>query len=271
MSGTAPTETPTDAPTRQEIETSDDDFLSGKVKCLQPRQGFRAGVDTVMLAAACPAKEGELVLEPGCGPGVAAMCLARRTGARVLGVEIEAGALALARRNAERNELAHMVSLIEADVTLKASLLAEHGLAPETCDHAMANPPFLTEGEATPPPGDARARAFAGPQELLDAWVKFATRMVRPGGTLSFIHRADRVGDLLAALEGRAGGARVFPLWPAPRSTGKPASRVIVQATKGSRAPLKLLPGLVLHGADARFTGDAWDILRKGHPLEIGG
>lgn len=255
--------------TSAEIDTSDDDFLSGQVKCLQPRAGFRAGIDTVMLAAACPAQEGERVVELGCGPGVAALCLARRTGAKVLGIEIEPEALDLARRNAERNDLADALTLVEADVTAKGSAHAECGLAPESCDHAIANPPFLTEGEATAPPGDARARAFAGPAGELALWIKCATRMVRPGGTLTFVHRADRLSDLLAGLEGRAGGARVFPLWPAPRGTGKPATRVIVQATKGSRAPLALLPGLVLHGPDARFTDRAWDILRKGHPLDL--
>jgi len=254
-----------------ETQTTDDDFLSGRIKCLQPRHGFRAGLDTVMLAAACPAKADEIVIEPGCGPGVAALCLARRTGAKIVGVEIERSALDLARANAQRNDLADMATLIEADVTAKGSVLEALGLKPESCDHAIANPPFLTEGDATVPPGDARARAFAGPADLLHAWVKFATRMVRPGGTLTLIHRADRLADLLAALEGRAGGVLVYPLWPAPRSTGKPATRVIVQATKGSRGPLKLLPGLVLHGPDARFTSDAWDILREGAPLEIRG
>lgn len=257
------------APTPLELETSDDDFLNGQVKCLQPRNGFRAGIDTVMLAAACPAKAGELVIEPGCGPGVAAVCLARRTGARVLGVEIEETAIALAGKNAARNDLTDDISLVHTDVTLKGSLLAEHGLAPETCDHAIANPPYLTDGEATVPPGDARARAFSGPADLLAVWVKFATRMVKPGGTLTFVHRADRLSDLLSALEGRAGGAKVLPLWPAPRSTGKAASRVIIQATKGSRGPLELLPGLELHGSGGLFTSDAWDILRKGHPLPV--
>jgi len=250
------------------METSDDDFLGGLVKCLQPKQGFRAGLDTVMLAAACPAGPGDRVIEPGCGPGVAAICLARRTGTRVIGVDNDAHALSLAARNAHRNGLADGVTLVEADVTAKGRLLAALGLAPESCDHAIVNPPYLIEGAATPPP--VQAHAFAGPDGLLAAWGKFVTRMVKPGGTLTFVHRADHLATLLAALEGRAGGARIFPLWPAPRSTGKPASRILVQATKGSRAPLALLPGLVLHGADGRFTGQAWDVLRKGTALTIG-
>ncbi|MEQ8747167.1 methyltransferase [Pyruvatibacter sp.] len=252
-------------------ETTDDDFLSGQIKCLQPRHGFRAGLDTVMLSAACPARPGERVIEPGCGPGVAALCLASRTGAHVLGVEIEHSALALAAKNADRNNLADVMTLVEADVTAKGSVLEAVGLVPESCDHAIANPPFLTESNASVPPGDARARALAGPQNLLDAWVKFATRMVKPGGTLTFINRADRLAEMLATLDGRAGGTQIFPLWPAPPDSGKPASRIIVQATKGSRAPLKLLPGMVLHGMDGRFTSQAWAILRDGAPLPMSG
>ena len=255
--------------TKAELETSDDDFLSGQIKCLQPRNGFRAGIDTVMRAAACPAQEGERVVELGCGPGVAALCLASRTGAHVLGVEIEEEALDLANRNARRNDLSQAVTFIKADVTAKGSVLEALGLEPESCDHAIANPPFLTEGEATPPPGDVRARAFAGPADLLSAWVKCATRMVKPGGTLTFVHRADKLADLLAALEGRAGGTRVYPLWPAPRSTGKAATRILVQATKGSRAPLAILPGLELHGRGGLIADKAWDILRKGREINI--
>lgn len=257
--------------TKAELDTSDDDFLSGQIKCLQPRNGFRAGVDTVMLAAACPAKEGERVLELGCGPGVAALCLTARTGAHVLGIEIEDQSLDLARRNAERNELSDAVKFIKADVTAKGSVLEALGLEPESCDHAIANPPFHTEGETTLPPGDVRARAFSGPADLLAAWVKCATRMVKPGGTLTFVHRADKLADLLAALEGRAGGAKIFPLWPAPRSTGKAATRILVQATKGSRAPLEILPGLELHGRGGLIADKAWDILRKGREINISG
>lgn len=251
------------------LETSDDAFLGGKVSCLQPKAGFRAGLDTVMLAAACPAKPGETVIEPGAGPGVAALCLAARTGAKVTGVEIEPDCIRLARENADRNGMGDAVTLIEADVTAKAGELEALGLAPDTFDHAIANPPFLTEGDATAPPHRLRARAFSGDAGLVESWAKFAVRMVNPGGTLTFIHRADRLGALLAALEGRAGGIRVFPLWPAPRSSGKAAARVIVQGTKGSRAPLALLPGMVLHGADARFTGEAWAVLREGAALEL--
>jgi len=260
-----------DQATKAELETSDDDFLSGQIKCLQPRNGFRAGVDTVMLAAACPAKEGERVIELGCGPGVAALCLAKRTGAHVIGLEIEGDPLELARRNAQRNDLAGAVTFMSADVTAKGSVLEAQGLVPETCDHAIANPPFLTEGEATPPPGDVRARALAGPADLLAAWVKCATRMVKPGGTLTFVHRADKLADLLTALEGRAGGTKIYPLWPAPRSSGKAATRIIVQATKGSRAPLEILPGLELHGQGGLIADKAWDILRKGREINISG
>lgn len=249
------------------METTDDAFLGGRLACLQPRHGFRAGLDTVMLAAACPAGAGETVVEPGCGPGVAALCLAARTGAHVTGVEIEAASLALARENAARNGMDAAVTFVAADVTARAADLAARGLGPDSFGHAIANPPYLTAGEATAPPHRLRARAFSGDAGLVDAWVKFAVRAVRPGGTVTVIHRADRLAEVLAALDGRAGEVRVFPLWP---GGGKPASRVIVRGVKGSRAPLAVLPGLVLHAAsDGRFTPEAWAVLREGAPLSL--
>ena len=246
-------------------EITDDAFLGGRLACLQPRFGFRAGLDTVLLAAACPAGEGETVVEPGCGPGVAALCLAHRTGARVTGIEIEPAAAALARENAARNDLAARVCVIDADVTAKPAALEALGLAAGSFDHAIANPPYLIEGAATPPPGAARARAFAGDADLTDAWLRVCVRLVRPGGSIAVIHRADRLAGLLAAFEGRAGGLRVLPLWP---GGGKPASRVIVCGIKGSRAPLTLLPGLVLHSEnDGRFMPEVAAILREGTAL----
>lgn len=251
-----------------QVEVTDDAFLGGRIRCLQPRFGFRAGLDTVMLAAACPARAGESVVEPGCGPGVAALCLAARTHAQVTGIEIEPEAAQLARENAARNDMTAQLSVIEADIAARAAVLEAAGLATDSFDHAIANPPYLTQGEATAPPHKLRARAFAGDAGLVAQWAKAATRLVRPGGTVTFIHRADALPVLLEALAGRAGAMRIFPLWP---GGARPASRVIVRAVKGSRGPMALLRGLVLHNEnDGRFTPQAWAVLGEGAALDLG-
>ena len=91
--------------------------------------------------------------------------------------------------------------------------------------------------------------------------------MARRGGSVTFIHRADRLDELLTSLRDKAGGIAVFPFWPTADRT-RPAKRVIVQATKGGAAPLRLLPGLILHEGD-RYTDAAEAVLRHGAALTL--
>jgi len=130
----------------------------------------------------------------------------------------------------------------------------------------MANPPYLEERAATPPPDPAKRAAHVEGAADLAAWVSFALAMVRRRGAVTFIHRADRLEHLLAALAGRAGGIVLFPLWP---GEGKPAKRVLVRARKGAATPTRLAPGLVLHGADGKFTAAADAVLRDAAALEL--
>jgi tRNA1(Val) A37 N6-methylase TrmN6 len=130
----------------------------------------------------------------------------------------------------------------------------------------MANPPYLQDGAATPSPDAGKARANVEGDAALADWVRFALAMVRPKGSVTFIHRADRLDALLAAMAGKAGDIAVFPLWP---GNGKPASRIIVRARKGVATPTRLLPGLVLHEADGRYTAAADAVLREGAGLVL--
>src|SRR6202035_3823989 len=106
-------------------------------------------------------------------------------------------------------------------------------------------------GTATPPPDPARAAAHVESAADLQAWLRFALVMARPKGTITLIHRADRLDAILAELTGRTGEIVVFPLWP---GAGKPAKRVIIRARKGVATPTRLAAGLVLHYAGGRHT-----------------
>lgn len=244
---------------------TDDGFLGGRLKLLQPAKGYRAGIDAVLLAASIPARSEERVLEAGSGAGVASLCLAARvTGLELAGLELQPDLVRLARENAERNGLARSTIFLEGDIGLPVRDLVALGLEPQSWHHVFANPPFYHPDASALPPDAGKAQAHVTLGSDLSDWVRFACVMARPKGTVSFVHRADALAQLLVALEGHVGGIEVFPLWPA---AGKPASRVIVRGVRGSRAPLVLRPGLVLHGRDGRFTERAENILRHGAPL----
>lgn len=246
-----------------------DAFLDGRFRAYQPRQGPRAGIDALFLAAAVPAVAGQAqtVLEAGLGSGVASLALAARVGdVRITGVEVQPGLCALARRNAALNGMEERVTAVEADLTAASKTLREAGLEPESYDHVFANPPYLASGEARLPAESASARAHAAEPEALERWARFLAGMAAPGGTATLIHRAEALDRLLAVLKPRFGGLRVFPLFP---REGEPARRVIVQGVKASRAPLVLTRGLVLHGEDGAYTPEAEAVLRGAEGLGI--
>ena len=247
---------------------SDDDFLGGRLKLLQPRAGYRAGLDAVMLAACVPAQPGDQVLEAGIGTGVAALCLAARAdGATLTGVEINSDIAAIAVENAQRNGLGRRVQVVLGDVTGTPAALSET-IADNHFQHAMANPPFYLEGTMRAPDNEARRIAHMRREGELDLWVKFMAAKVRPGGSLTFILPADALAEIHAALARRAGDIVIFPLFP---RSGASAHRIIVQARKGARGASRLLQGLVLHGAGNAFLPETESILRDGAALTLRG
>ncbi len=249
------------------LETTDDAFLGGKLMIRQVRRGSRAGIDAVFLAAACPAREGESVLDVGTGSGIVALAIARRVeGVNVTGLEIDAQLCALAGENAARNGLSACARFMCGDATGRAALLLDAGLLPDSFDHAVANPPFLSDEETRPPPDAMLRRAHTLSAGDLERWIRCLAVFVKPGGTMTIVHRADALARLLKHCSGRFGALTVYPLFP---REGAPASRIILQGRKGSRAPLRLLPGMTLHRSGRDFTPPAQAILRDGARLEV--
>ena len=243
---------------------TEDGFLNGRLRILQPEKGYRAGIDAVFLAASIPCAEGDHVFEAGIGTGVAALCLAHRVPKlQITGIEVAARYALLAEENANRNAGGAGIRVIHADI--KEALRRDSALlpAPGSMAHAFANPPYMEEGRSTPSPVALKAAAHSFAAEDLEIWVKAMHGLLAVRGTATLIYRADALARLLATFEGRFGDITVAPLFP---RAGLAATRVIVQGVKGSRAPLQLLPGLILHGDDGKFTPAAEAILRDGAP-----
>ncbi|MCA6239512.1 MAG: methyltransferase [Phenylobacterium sp.] len=238
-----------------------DAILGGRVRLLQSARGYRAGMDAALLAAACDARPGDRVLDLGCGPGAVMLAAAvRRREARFTGVEADTEALALARANIDLNGLSDRMEAVSGDVALPFARL---GLP--RFDAALCNPPFFDDARALRGPAPEKSRAWMAADGLA-AWTEFLMKAVRDGGTITIIHRADRLADLLAGLAPRCGSIRIRPVQP---RAAAPASRVIVRAVRGGRAPLALLPPLVLHpDGEGKHTPEAEAILRDAAPLE---
>ena len=239
-----------------------DHLLGGRLVLRQPARGHRAGTDAVLLAAATAAEAG-LLIDAGAGVGTAGLIVALRAPRLSFKlVDKDPLAVALAQENLALNGLAARGAAIAADL-VSVSSRRSAGLVDASADHLITNPPFHLAGRTRISPDALKARAHvaaieAGEKPLL-AWLGAANALLVPGGTLVMIHRADCLPAVLAACEGRIGGLAVLPVHPRRE---RPATRILVRGRKGSRAPLRLLPGLVLHEDNGRFTALAEAIHR---------
>lgn len=252
-----------------ELETSEDAFLGGRLQIKQPVRGHRAGIDAVMLAASAPIDmgDGSRFLDAGCGSGVVGLCVASRsTKTGVVGVDIEPRLVALANQNARQNGLAARATFISGDVSAPLADLRDLGLVENSFDHVLANPPFHDARRNRSSPVALRREASSMAPGELERWLRLFAAVTKPSGSVTLVHRADALSALLTVMSGRFGGITIFPLFP---RDGAPAKRLLIRGTKGSRAPLVLAHGLVLHDRDGQFTPRAEAILRHGGGLCI--
>jgi tRNA1(Val) A37 N6-methylase TrmN6 len=253
-------------------ETTRDAFLGGLVHVHQPKRGrHRAGLDAVYLAAALPDATKGHVVDLGAGVGTAGFCAAARLkDIAVTLVDVDTTVLALARRGLDdpANEaFARRVSLLKADITAKGSLRHAAGLVPSMADHIIMNPPYYEAGRFRASPKSARAGAHMLDDRGLEPWAKTATDILKEGGSLTVIFRADGMQALLNVLEGRFGAIDVIPLRPRPDAA---ATRILLRAIRASRAPLRLMPGFVLHEGDGSdFTAQSRAVMRNGEGLGL--
>lgn len=236
-----------------EGEVVENALLGGRVRLRQPAKGYRAGMDAALLAAAVTAEPGQRVIEAGCGAGGVLMQIGVRCpGASLTGLERDPAMAALARENAALNGVE--TQIVEGDVAAGFRAL---DLPP--FDWAISNPPFFDDPGALRAPAEGKRGAWMA-DDGLKAWTTFLLKSVREGGRIVVIHRADRLADLLALLGETAGSFAVRGVHP---HADEPAKRVLVQAIKTGKAPLRLLPPLVLHDrSDAKHTAEAEAILR---------
>lgn len=227
----------------------------------QPRSGFRAGLDSVLLGAAVSDGRQRL-LDLGAGVGTAAfVALAHNAGLSATLTELNPEMAALAQANVGDNGFTDRARVITVDVVGRAVDRRAAGLADNAFDSVIANPPFFAEGEGTLADDVSRAGARHMDAATLDLWIKTAAGAATAGGEVIFVYPASSLAALLAGFTRRFGAITVLPLSPRP---GEPVSRVLVRGIKGSRAPLTLLASRTLHEAEGRDFAPAFDAIFRG-------
>jgi tRNA1(Val) A37 N6-methylase TrmN6 len=226
-------------------EYTEDAFLGGQLRLRQPRSGHRAGHDAMLLAAATAARPGDRVVEFGAGVGAAGLALARRVAEiRLVLVEVDAALAGLAEGNAAANAIP--AEVIVLDVTSEAAAFAAAGLAPDSADVVLMNPPFNDSARHRASPDKSRASAHVATAATLESWIHASRRILKSGGILTLIWRADGLAEVLAALDRGFGSLKILPVHGDPTM---PANRVLIRAAKGGKAPAEIHPGLMLNEA----------------------
>lgn len=235
-----------------------DAFLGGKLSIEQSEKGFRAGLDSVLLGASVP-MGCEKLLDLGAGAGVAALCaLAHYPAMTGTLIEIDTDAVALAQNNIVRNRMEQRARILTVNATASGTERKALGLTTDFFDVVIANPPFFETGTRASHSGRAMARHADGD---IAAWVRTAVSCSHAQGTVIFIHLAEALPQLLVAFAERLGAITVLPIAPRP---GEPATRVLIRGKKGSKAPMRLLPPLVLHPEHGNGFSPSVDVILRG-------
>jgi tRNA1(Val) A37 N6-methylase TrmN6 len=254
-------------PPGEQPEHTDDAVLGGRLRLTQRKRGHRVGHDAILLAAATGGQAGDRAADLGAGVGAAGLALAVRvSGISVVLVEREPELAEIAAGNVARNGLAERVAAVTLDVTASDEAFAAAGMAAGSMDRVLMNPPFNAPDRHNVSPDPERRAAHTADDTALAAWVDAAGRLLHSAGMLTLIWRADGLAQVLAALEPAFGGIGVLPVHG---RAGQPAIRILVSAGKGSRAPLRLLPGLMLNDDAGRPTDEAEAVLRHAAALAL--
>ncbi|MDD9899905.1 MAG: methyltransferase [Alphaproteobacteria bacterium] len=246
--------------------TATTSLLRGRVTLLQPEKGFRAGLDTVFLAASVTAKKGQHILDVGCGVGSAGLCALARLpdGVQLTGLDAQSDMIALAEQNAENNGVAGRCRFVSGNLKTERQV-------PDNAFHAvMMNPPYQEDGThlRSAHTGKAMARDEGGTGATLENWIKYTHKKLKQGGMLSIVHRADRLDDIILHLTKRRwfGTIAIYPLWP---RKGENAKRVIIRARKERYAPIVLHAGIILHQKNGNYTTAAKKVLEAAEALDF--
>lgn len=238
--------------------TAQGSLLDGRVRYAQPTDGYRTGIEPVLLAASVPAQAGQLVLEAGTGAGAGLLCLAARVpGVSGFGVEIDPAMADLARQNIAANGI-DSLAVVTADIGAWRH--------ERVFDHAFSNPPWHGPADTPSPIARRRLATHAGAVPI-EGWIAAMHAVLRPGGSLTLIVPASQtVRAVLALRSAGLGRLTLFPLWPKP---GRDAKLTLIRGYAARRGPDRVAAGLVLHDADGRFSAEAQTRLREGAALTI--
>ncbi len=240
---------------KADIELTKDSFLGGKLAINQPKKGFRAGTDSIFLAAFVDAKKSQKIAELGCGVGTVCLALALRVKNLLISAfEINKDICNIAKQNVLLNKLEDSVEVINKDIK---ELKAQSDIA-GAFDIVLSNPPFYKQESTRKSVNDLRNQGFIEQSAKLEDFVKTAKFMLKNNGQIYLIHLVERLDDIVFLLKKHGFGSLEIVL--VYSYANKSANRVIVKARKNSKGFTKVLKPFIVHDENG-FSKQAGTVL----------
>lgn len=243
-----------------------DEFLGGKFKLKQPKKGFKAGTDSILLAASIQLKKEDSLVELGCGSGAVLLSLNHRFSNNFMsGIEFDNTSYYYASKNLEK--IGNIVKILKEDIREIPKNTSYKSLQ-QKFNQVTMNPPFFQNSNKKQQSiSRTNARSFFNQSHDLALWFKTGNFLLRDHGILTLIYPCSLLAHLIKIAEtAHFGGFKIFPIWS---KSGEDAKRIIVQMQKNSNKPTSLKAGLTLYNSDNTHTPEATRILRDGGQLNI--
>ena len=217
-------------------ELTEESLFGGKLRCLQPRQGYRFSVDAVLLAHFIAPEPEARILDLGSGCGIVSLILSHRYPiASLVALEVQPRLAEVIRRNVAINSLASRCTVVEGDCRRIVALLP-----PNSFDWVVANPPYYPTASGRHHPETERAKARHEILGGIGEMVKSTAFALKSGGRAAFVYPAAREETLLGILrENGLAPKRLQRVHPYPESD---PGLVLAEAVKGGGAGLDVLP-----------------------------
>lgn len=235
-----------------------DDLVRDGLKIIQKPGGFCFSMDAVLLANFATVKKDDIVADLGTGSGVIPLLLTTRKKARrIYGLEIQPDAINRAVRSVAGNSLSGLIEIIRGDI--KEAVMT---LGPGKFDLVTSNPPYMPTGRGEINPADELAVARHEISCTLDDVIGAGAGLLNSHGRLAVVHRPERLADLLHLMKQyRLEPKRLQTVYPKP---GRKPTMVLVEAVKGARPDLSIIPPLFVYDSQGAYTSELLNIYYPG-------